>query len=184
MVDAKEREVCTLENCGHMRQLDAIVDFLGMPRGACSVLDWLRTQAQNEAKLEGERARMKTLALSWMEGHTANYEMDELAKLVLGYFSNRSDPSGATMFERTRLTRVAIRFQGKVYSLPAPNRHHHVIREILIQNPDVRTVSNDEQGFLDESGRFLTRSQALVSAKMFGQLRCEPRGILTSEDLW
>lgn len=88
------------------------------------------------------------------------------------------------MIERTRLTHVAIRFQGKLYSLPAPNRHHHVIREILIQNPDVCTVDNDEQGFLDESGRFLTRAQALVSAALFGQLRREPRGILTSEDLW
>ncbi len=25
------------------------------------------------------------------------------------------------------ITHVAIRFQGKVYSLPAPNRHHDVI---------------------------------------------------------
>jgi hypothetical protein len=88
------------------------------------------------------------------------------------------------MIERTRLTHVAIRFQGKVYALPAPHRHHHVIREILIQNPDVCTVDNDEQGFLDEGGRFLTRKQALVSAELFGQLRCEPRGVLTSEDLW
>jgi hypothetical protein len=32
---------CTLENCGHMRQLDAIVDLLGMKRGTRSVLDEL-----------------------------------------------------------------------------------------------------------------------------------------------
>jgi hypothetical protein len=36
------RSPCTLENCGHMRQLDAIVDLLGMPRGTRSVLDELR----------------------------------------------------------------------------------------------------------------------------------------------
>ena len=88
------------------------------------------------------------------------------------------------MIERTRLTHVAIRFHGVVYSLPAPNRHHHVIREILKQNPDVCTVSGDEQGFLDEGGNFLTRGQALVSAQLFGQLLREPRGVLTSEDLW
>jgi hypothetical protein len=29
---------CTLETCGHMRQLDAIVRELGMPRGARSAL--------------------------------------------------------------------------------------------------------------------------------------------------
>ena len=54
----------------------------------------------------------------------------------------------------------------------------------LWQKASVCTVTNDEQGFLDEGGRFLTRKQALVSAELFGQLLCEPRGVLTSEDLW
>ena len=36
---AEDKKPCTLENCGHMRQLDAIVDFLGMARGGWSVLD-------------------------------------------------------------------------------------------------------------------------------------------------
>lgn len=98
----------------------------------------------------------------------------------LALFSGRTK----AMIERTRLTHVAIRFRGKVYALPAPNRHHHVIREIIKQNPDVCSVSNDEQGFLDEGGHFLNRSQALVSAQLFDQLRTEPRGVLTSEDLW
>ena len=35
---------CTLENCGHMRQLDNIVDLLGMTRGTRSVLDALRSR--------------------------------------------------------------------------------------------------------------------------------------------
>ena len=39
---------CTLENCGHMRQLDAIVDLLGMPRGTRSVLDELRDRSKWE----------------------------------------------------------------------------------------------------------------------------------------
>lgn len=89
--------------------------------------------------------------------------------------------------ERTRLTHVAIRFRGKVYSLPAPNRHHHVIREILRQNPDVCSVSNDEQGFLDESGMFLNRHQALVSAELFGQIKPGTvirADMLFSEDVW
>jgi hypothetical protein len=36
------REPCTLDNCGHMRQLDDIVTLLGMPRGGISVIDYLR----------------------------------------------------------------------------------------------------------------------------------------------
>ncbi len=42
------RGPCTLENCGHMRQLDAIVDFLGMARGTRSVLDELRSRVEQE----------------------------------------------------------------------------------------------------------------------------------------
>ena len=49
---ANSRDPCTLENCGHMRQLDAIVDFLGMTRGACSVLDWLRSRASQGVTVE------------------------------------------------------------------------------------------------------------------------------------
>jgi hypothetical protein len=41
-VSPSDRAPCTLENCGHLRQLDAIADFLGMPRGGVSVLGWLR----------------------------------------------------------------------------------------------------------------------------------------------
>jgi len=34
--------ICTPETCGHLRQLDALVDVLGMPRGSRSVLDEVR----------------------------------------------------------------------------------------------------------------------------------------------
>ncbi len=49
---AEDKKPCTLENCGHMRQLDAIVDFLGMPRGGCSVLDWLRSRANERVTVK------------------------------------------------------------------------------------------------------------------------------------
>jgi hypothetical protein len=42
------REECTLDNCGHMRQLDAIVDLIGMTRGTRSVLDELRARKRQE----------------------------------------------------------------------------------------------------------------------------------------
>lgn len=67
--------------------------------------------------------------------------------------------------ERPKITHVAIRFRGQVYALPAPNRHHHVIRHI-VETTGVDSVDThgDDQGFLDESGRYLNRKQALVSA--------------------
>jgi hypothetical protein len=81
---------------------------------------------------------------------------------------------------------VAIRFQEVVYSLPPPNRHHDVIREIVAQT-GVDTVDHDEQGFLDESGRFLNRRQALASASLNNQIKDPANirmGLLFSEDLW
>jgi hypothetical protein len=88
----------------------------------------------------------------------------------VGVEDHRPRNSGGCVV-RAKLTHVAIRFRGKVYSLPAPSRHHHVIAEILKQNPDVHTISNDEQGFLDESGTFLNRKQALASALWNNQIK-------------
>jgi hypothetical protein len=93
------------------------------------------------------------------------------------------------MTERPPITHVAIRFGGKVWSLPAPNRHHHVIAMIVSNYPDAACVDayDDDQGFLDASGRYLTRRQALASALFNGQIR-EPDKVrhrmLFSEDVW
>lgn len=89
---------------------------------------------------------------------------------------------------RPPITHVAIRFGGKIYSLPKPNRHHDVIRKIVEETgADHVDGSEDDQGFLDESGRYLRRSQALVSALMNDQVK-DPDGIrcgkLFSEDVW
>lgn len=89
---------------------------------------------------------------------------------------------------RPKITHVAIRFKGEIYSLPAPNRHHHVIWHI-IEKTGVESVDThgEDQGFLDESGEYLNRKQALVSAKINNQIknlndiRC---GTLFSEDVW
>lgn len=90
--------------------------------------------------------------------------------------------------KRPKITHVAIRFQGVIYSLPEPNRHHHVIRHIIdtvgVSSVD---VEEDDQGFLDESGRYLRRAQALQSALENDQIK-NPSKIrmnrLFSEDLW
>jgi hypothetical protein len=89
---------------------------------------------------------------------------------------------------RPAITHVAIRFQGKTWSLPRPNRHHDVIRHIAEQT-GVRTVDarGEDQGFLDASGRYLTRKEALVNAQANGQMLAD-RPILNrqlySENLW
>jgi len=57
-----------------------------------------------------------------------------------------------------QITHVAIKYNGVVYSLPAPNRHHNVIR--LIGG----VYGSDIQGFLDEEGVFLNRREAYVLA--------------------
>lgn len=104
------------------------------------------------------------------------------------------------MSERLRLTHVAIRKDGIVYSLPAPNRHHHILwilckRDGLPNVPPVddeallgETLDNgeDSQGFLDESGRYLNRAQAEVNAFLHNQVKNGKLigGPLSSEDLW
>ncbi|CAB4134459.1 hypothetical protein UFOVP273_78 [uncultured Caudovirales phage] len=81
---------------------------------------------------------------------------------------------------------VAIKYDGKIYSLPSPNRHHDVIRMIAQEN-GVGIQGPDIQGFVDEEGYFLDRRQALVVAMHFDQV-INPKSIrgerLYSEDLW
>jgi hypothetical protein len=87
------------------------------------------------------------------------------------------------------ITHVAIRFCGQIYSLPAPNRHHDVIRMIAAQT-GVGSVDarEDDQGFLLDGERYCRRKPALRLALQNGQ--CKPDslgaklGKLFSEDLW
>lgn len=92
--------------------------------------------------------------------------------------------------DRPKITHVAIRFQNQVWSLPSPYRHHDIIRTIVWLNPDVQQVDThgEDQGFLDESGRYLTRKQALISAQLNDQVKDDCLGAklgeLYSEDVW
>lgn len=97
---------------------------------------------------------------------------------------DRTDGAEVT---RPPLTHVAIRFQDKIWSLPRPFRHHHIIGVIInLTHVDSVDTMGDDQGFLDETGRYLNRKQALVNATMNNQLKDEKLigGVLTSEDLW
>jgi hypothetical protein len=84
-----------------------------------------------------------------------------------------------------KITHVAIMYNGKLYSLPAPNRHHNVIGLIYEQTGDTMRGTN-EQGFLDEEGMFLRRAPALIRAEQTGQLKAKKvfSNQLYSEDLW
>lgn len=87
-----------------------------------------------------------------------------------------------------RITNVAIKFNGKIYSLTAPNRHHHVIADIMRQT-GVNCVDSygENQGFLDENGVYLNRKQALVNALNNNQVKNIEdirMNQLFSEDIW
>lgn len=88
------------------------------------------------------------------------------------------------------ITHVAIIFKGVTYSLPSPNRHHHIIRHIC-ETTDADHVDSsqegDGQGFLDDQGRYMTRRQALMHALKCNQVKDPAKiraGRLFSEDLW
>lgn len=87
-----------------------------------------------------------------------------------------------------KITHVAIRFQGKIYSLPQPNRHSDVIKKIA-EDTDVQYVDSrdEDQGFLDENGYYLNRKQALSRALINNQVKDKDNircNMLFSEDLW
>lgn len=99
------------------------------------------------------------------------------------------------------ITHVAIKFQDRVWSLPRPYRHHHVLRSILFLveefgeytketfDRDIDDPSGgDKQGFLDATGTYLTRKQAMIVAVANKQIM-KPghptiEDTLFSEDLW
>jgi len=83
-----------------------------------------------------------------------------------------------------KIVHVAVKYGRVIYSLPAPNRHHHVIRKIGgMSGPH-------EEGFLLDNGEFLGRRDAMQLAKDNGQLKRKPGNEhyqgdeLYSEDLW
>jgi hypothetical protein len=86
------------------------------------------------------------------------------------------------------ITHVAIIWGSKMYSLPKPFRHHHIIRaRALLENPE-KTLPLGNQGFLDEEGEFLNRTDALIRVRSINQPTTkyfDPRSTrLFSEDVW
>ncbi len=90
------------------------------------------------------------------------------------------------------ITHVAIKHNGKVYSLPKPFRHHHVIHMMVNICGFDYVPGNAVQGFLNEPifdpgcFCFLNREKAYRLVISNDQLKDDNRKIkeLYSEDLW
>lgn len=96
-------------------------------------------------------------------------------------FNNFVEPAPTQWIER-----VAIMYEGDLYHLPKPARHHDVIREIARLNA-VGIQGADVQGFLDNGGVFVNRTEALaiaLSANQVLDVNNIRANLLFSEDLW
>lgn len=85
-----------------------------------------------------------------------------------------------------RVARAAIVYDGLLYTMEPPSRHHHIIHGIA-SFLGVECLGEMDQGFVDEAGVFLTRAEALQVATAAGQLKPdEPvrAGVLFSENVW
>lgn len=73
---------------------------------------------------------------------------------------------------------------GLVHSLPKPARHHHILHKMYDLGLSV-SHSNTVQGFLDDQGNFLNRSEAALHAHKCKQLKMKiAPPYIYSEDLW
>lgn len=105
-------------------------------------------------------------------------------RMALGR-ANRLHGSRLLRFVRGHAVKIeaaAVRVDGVTYTLPRPARHFHVLQEVAKAGVRARL---DQQGFVTDCGRFLTRKQARGVADKAGQLKGPLIGsVLTSEDLW
>ena len=116
-----------------------------------------------------------------MVAYEVDYEAHALIDEICRRFNNFVEPMPTHWIER-----VAIMYEGELYHLPKPARHHDVIREIARLN-GVGIQGEDVQGFLDNDGEFVNREQALTIALAANQV-LDANNIradqLFSEDLW
>lgn len=83
------------------------------------------------------------------------------------------------------ITHVAIRYRGKLYALPEPWRHHHLL-PVIAWDTGEPVDESYEQGFLAD-GQFLDRTAALAHALACRQVKAPAQiraGKLFSEDVW
>lgn len=92
-----------------------------------------------------------------------------------------------TKTEVQQITHVAVSYSGRIWALPAPNRHLDVVRHIIEQTGSGLYGPHSE-GFLTEDGTYLDRLTARWIAASSGQFKRAAGGTqspeLFSEDLW
>jgi hypothetical protein len=84
--------------------------------------------------------------------------------------------------EPERIVAAALLVDEKVWTLPAPARHHDIIRHYIAETRKVRVPPHD-QGFVTSAGRFVRRAPAAMLAFRAGQVT-ERKHRLYSEDVW
>lgn len=84
--------------------------------------------------------------------------------------------------ESERIVAAALLVDGKVWSLPAPARHHHLILHYCAETGEQRIPRHD-QGFVTSTDRFVRRAPAALLAFRAGQI-AELKNLLYSEDVW
>jgi hypothetical protein len=91
-----------------------------------------------------------------------------------------------TAIEPERILGVAIWHADYYGRLPAPARHHDVIRDLVGSGKTQRVGGDAWQGFYTNNRRFVSSMAAFVIAERAGQIikHTGPAGFLFSEDLW
>lgn len=83
-----------------------------------------------------------------------------------------------------KVVAAAIMASGLIHTLPAPARHHNVMRDMRERGIDERP--DEIQGFVLEDGSFVNRTAAARAAIAEGQIKelAYTATELFSEDLW
>ena len=77
---------------------------------------------------------------------------------------------------------VAMTIGSMIISLPKPARHDQIYKRLKDLN--VICTGQEECGFLDDKGNFLSRQEAYYHAVECGQIKAGDIECLISEDLW
>lgn len=91
------------------------------------------------------------------------------------------------MAEQETIVGVAAKAYGKLYQLPKPNRHHHLLDIMYKEKNEAFQVAADEEGFITSTGRYVNREEGLVIAEKANQVIAErhrPGSELYSESVW
>lgn len=71
---------------------------------------------------------------------------------------------------------------GQIWTVPRPGRHDAALKRVHTESEF--TAGEAKQGFVDNDGVFLTRTEAEPIARKAGQVGDIIGSVLTSEDLW